>query len=168
MIMQRQSAAIGSTVFFFVAPGMLAGLVPWLFTRWELHSAFGGGWVIRAIGIALIVAGTAGLIDSFVRFVIDGLGTPAPIAPPERLVVTGFYRYVRNPMYVGVVATILGQALLFGDIGLLIYCAIVWLGFTLFVMIYEEPTLRSMFGESYARYCEGTGRWIPRVTPWRE
>lgn len=166
--MQRRWAALGSTVFFFVAPGTLAGLIPWSFTRWELRSALGDSWGIRAIGILLIAVGSVGLIDSFARFVMDGLGTPAPIAPPERLVVSGLYRYVRNPMYVCVVSAILGQGLFFGDIGLLIYCAIVWLGFTLFVVVYEEPTLRSTFGASYATYCNGVGRWIPRLTPWRE
>jgi protein-S-isoprenylcysteine O-methyltransferase Ste14 len=166
--MQRRWAAIGSTVFFFVAPGTLAGLFPWSLTRWELRSALGDSRGLRAIGILLIVVGSAGLIDSFARFVMDGRGTPAPIAPPERLVVTGLYRYVRNPMYVCVVSAILGQALLLGDAGLLIYCAIVWLGFTLFVIVYEEPTLRSTFGASYAAYCRCVGRWVPRLTPWHE
>jgi protein-S-isoprenylcysteine O-methyltransferase Ste14 len=118
-------------------------------------------------GIALILLGLIPLVASFVRFVFEGLGTPAPIAPPQRLVVGGFYRYVRNPMYVGVVSVILGQALLLGDVRLLWYGAILWLGFHLFVLVYEEPTLRQMFGESYIIFCANVPRWIPRLVPWK-
>jgi len=122
--------------------------------------------VTRSLGFLLLFAGVVGLIDSFARFVREGRGTPAPIAPPDRLVVGGLYRYVRNPMYVCVVASVLGQALVLGDVRLLVYSAVLWLGFTLFVLAYEEPTLRSTFGDAYAAYCKGVHRWIPRLTPW--
>lgn len=105
-------------------------------------------------------------VESFVRFALKGFGTPAPIAPPERLVVSGLYRFVRNPMYVGVLAAILGQALLLGSVTLLEYAGVVWLGFTAMVVVYEEPTLRRTFGASYERYCANVRRWWPRLTPW--
>lgn len=106
------------------------------------------------------------LLDSFLRFALQGLGTPAPILPTKHLVVTGLYRYVRNPMYVGVTATILGQALLFGNIQLLEYGLFVWLAFHLFVLGYEEPTLRSSFGEEYREFCANVPRWVPRLKAW--
>ncbi len=107
------------------------------------------------------------LLDSFVRFALEGLGTPAPVLPTEHLVVTGLYRFVRNPMYVGVLSVILGQGLLLGDTQVLRYGAVVWLAFGLFVIGYEEPTLRRTFGEEYERFCANVPRWIPRLRPWR-
>ena len=98
----------------------MAGLVPWSITHWEFRPPFFDLEATRAVGMLLIVAGLPGLVDSFARFALQGLGTPAPIAPPQNLVVTGLYRYVRNPIYVAVVAVILGQAILFGDWRLLL------------------------------------------------
>jgi protein-S-isoprenylcysteine O-methyltransferase Ste14 len=102
-----------------------------------------------------------------VRFVREGRGTPAPVAPPEVLVVGGDYRYVRNPMYVAVVACVLGQALVLGSLALLGYAVVVWLGMAAFVRWYEEPTLRSQFGTDYEEYLGAVPAWIPRVRPWR-
>src|SRR4029077_463253 len=138
---QRTIAVLGSAVFFVVAPCTLAGLIPWWTTRWEFLPPFFDLQATRAVGILLIVAGLPGLIDSFARFALQGLGTPAPIAPPQNLVVTVLYRYVRNPIYVAVVAVILGQAILFGDWRLLIYGGLMWLAFHAFVLAYEEPVL---------------------------
>ena len=107
-----------------------------------------------------------GLLDSFARFAVQGVGTPAPIFPPRRLVVTGLYRYVRNPMYVAVVSTILGQGLIFGNFTLLAYGALIWLLFHVFVLVYEEPTLRAGFGSEYGLFCAAVPRWIPRLTAW--
>jgi hypothetical protein len=114
-------AILGSALFFAVAPSTVAGLVPWWITRWEFRPPFFDLDATRAVGILLIVAGLPGLVDSFARFALQGLGTPAPIAPTQNLVVTGLYRYVRNPIYVALVAVILGQAALFGDQRLLAY-----------------------------------------------
>jgi protein-S-isoprenylcysteine O-methyltransferase Ste14 len=110
--------------------------------------------------------GVIGLLDSFARFALQGIGTPAPVFPTRHLVATGLYRYVRNPMYVAVVITILGQGLIFGNITLLQYGGIVWLLFHLFVLLYEEPTLTASFGSEYKSYCAEVPRWIPRFTPW--
>src|SRR5215813_129566 len=135
---QRTIAVLGSAVFFVVAPCTLAGLVPWSITGWQLHPPFLGLELTRGVGAIMILAGVPGLVDAFARFALQGLGTPAPIAPPQNLVVTGLYRYVRNPMYVAVVAVILGQVILFGDSRLLIYGGLLWLGFHAFVLAYEE------------------------------
>jgi len=122
----------------------------------------------RAIGALLIAAGITILLESFGRFALEGIGTPAPIFPPRRLVVTGFYRYVRNPMYVAATSLLLGQALLLGDIRILAYAMFALLATNLFVLTYEEPTLRKTFGAEYETYCAHVPRWIPRFTPWRE
>jgi len=138
---------------------------PWAFTHWRFAPPL--GWAaFRVIGIVLIAAGLPVLLDSFWRFAVKGLGTPAPIAPPQHLVVTGLYRYVRNPMYVAVLALILGQGLLFGSVPVLKYAIVVWLGFFAFVLLYEEPTLRGKFGAEYREFCAHVPRWIPRVRPW--
>lgn len=116
--MQRAAAIIGSAIFLVIAPGTLAVYVPWYLTHW--HFAPPVFPIARVLGAALIVAGLPILLDSFARFALQGLGTPAPVMPPKRLVVTGFYRYVRNPMYVAVTALIAGQGLLFGSVTVLV------------------------------------------------
>jgi protein-S-isoprenylcysteine O-methyltransferase Ste14 len=121
----------------------------------------------RVIGVVFILAGVSGLLDSFARFALHGLGTPAPVAPTRHLVVTGLYRFVRNPIYLAVVAIILGQALLLGDWRLVAYGGMFWLVCHVFVVAYEEPTLQRTFGAEYEACRAGVPRWIPRATPWR-
>ena len=164
---QRTMAVLGSAVFFVVAPFTLAGLVPWWITGWRLRPPFLGLELTRGVGAIMIIAGVPGIVDAFARFALQGLGTPAPIAPPRNLVVTGLYRYVRNPIYVALVATILGQALLMGDGRLVVYGALLWLFFHIVVVASEEPTLEQTFGEDYAAFRAAVPRWIPRITPWR-
>jgi protein-S-isoprenylcysteine O-methyltransferase Ste14 len=163
---QKTIAILGSAIFFVVAPCALAGLIPWSITRWEFRPPFFGLELTRVIGVILILAGVPGLVDSFARFALQGLGTPAPIAPTRNLVVTGLYRYVRNPIYVAVVAIVLGQAVLLGDWRLIVYGALLWLAFHLFVVAYEEPTLEQTFGGEYEAFRANVPRWIPRMTPW--
>jgi protein-S-isoprenylcysteine O-methyltransferase Ste14 len=112
-------AIVGSAVFLVIAPGFIAGLVPWWISRWRLESPFFGMALLRLAGGILVVLGGIGLLDSFVRFAVQGVGTPAPVFPTRHLVVTGLYRYVRNPMYVAVVSTILGQGVILGNVTLL-------------------------------------------------
>jgi protein-S-isoprenylcysteine O-methyltransferase Ste14 len=164
---QRAMAVLGSAVFFVVAPCTLAGLVPWSITGWHLQPPFLGLELTRGIGAIMILTGVPGLVDAFARFALQGLGTPAPIAPTRNLVVTGLYRYVRNPIYVAVVAIILGQAVLMGDSRLIVYGALLWLGFHVFVVTYEEPTLEETFGSEYEAFRAAVPRWIARLTPWR-
>jgi protein-S-isoprenylcysteine O-methyltransferase Ste14 len=164
---QRTIAVLGSAVFFVVAPFTLAGLIPWWITGWQLQPPFLGLELTRAIGAIMILAGVPGIVDAFARFALQGLGTPAPIAPPRNLVVTGLYRYVRNPIYVALVATILGQAVLTADRRLILYGALLWLFFHAVVVAYEEPTLEQTFGSEYEAFRAAVPRWIPRTTPWR-
>jgi protein-S-isoprenylcysteine O-methyltransferase Ste14 len=163
--MRRAFAILGSALFLVLAPGTVAGLVPWWISRWRLQPM--PWWLpLRVVGAALVTAGALILLDSFTRFAIKGLGTPAPIFPTRHLVITGPYRYVRNPMYVAVVAVITGQGLIFANARLLAYSALVWLCFHLFVVGYEEPTLRATFGSEYEDFYRKVSRWIPRLAPW--
>jgi protein-S-isoprenylcysteine O-methyltransferase Ste14 len=123
--------------------------------------------VLRAAGVALIAVGLLCLVECFARFALKGRGTPAPVAPTETLVVSGLYRYVRNPMYLAVLSLIGGQALLLGSVGLLAYGAGAWLVVHVFVVAYEEPTLERQFGRHYAAYRAAVRRWWPRAAPWR-
>jgi protein-S-isoprenylcysteine O-methyltransferase Ste14 len=164
--MERARAIIGSIVFLFVAPGIVAGVIPWAISGYQLEPPLLGFEPLRWIGVALLILGAILLIETFSRFALQGLGTPAPIAPTKTLVVTGSYRFVRNPMYVAVVSLIVGQALWFGSIGTLIWGVVVWLTVHAFVLAYEEPTLSSTYGVQYDRYRANVRRWIPRLTPW--
>ena len=165
--MSKAIAVLGSALFFVIAPLVLAGFVPWWVTQWEFRPAFFGVDLTRILGGILIIVGVPGLVDSFARFALQGLGTPAPIAPTQNLVVTGLYRYVRNPIYIAVVAVILGQAILFGDWRLMTYGGLMWLAFHAFVLAYEEPVLAQQFGAEYEDFRANVPRWIPRLSPWR-
>jgi protein-S-isoprenylcysteine O-methyltransferase Ste14 len=164
--MRRSTAAIGSAVFFVLAPGVVVGLIPWLLTRWQAGEPLPYWMPLRVLGGILLIAGLIALLSAFVRFVVEGLGTPAPVAAPERLVVGGVYRYVRNPMYVAVLAAIVGQALLLGRLVLLLYAAGTWLVVAAFVRFYEEPTLTRRFGADYEAYRRAVPAWRPRLRPW--
>jgi protein-S-isoprenylcysteine O-methyltransferase Ste14 len=165
--MSKITAILGSALFFIVAPFMLGGVIPWWMTHWRFQPPFLALEATRWAGVALIIAGVPGVLDCFARFALVGLGTPAPIAPPTQLVVSGLYRYVRNPIYVALVAAILGQGVLFANWGVLVYGALLWLFFHLAVLVNEEPTLRQSFGAEYQTYCANVPRWRPRLTPWR-
>jgi protein-S-isoprenylcysteine O-methyltransferase Ste14 len=166
--MRSRAAALAfSGLFLLVAPGTIAGLLPWAVGGWRFEQDFGDNVALRAAGGVLVALGGLALLECFVRFAWSGFGTPAPVAPPQKLIVTGLYRHVRNPMYVAVVALVLGQALLFGQTQLLLFAAAVWALFHTFVLAYEEPTLREKFPDDYARYRQAVPRWIPRLTPWK-
>jgi protein-S-isoprenylcysteine O-methyltransferase Ste14 len=158
----RITASLGSLAFLVLAPGVVAGLVPWLITHWSPFPPDSGPGVIRWTGLVLIAAGLVVVLEAFARFAWEGLGTPAPVAPTRTLVVSGFYRYVRNPMYLAVLALIVGQAVLFADWGVALYGVVIAASFHTFVRLYEEPTLHRAYGEEYAAYCAATPRWIPR------
>ena len=163
----RAAALAGSAAWFLIAPGTVAGIIPWLISGWRFCQDFGASVVLQAVGALLIAAGLAGLIESFARFAWQGRGTPAPVAPTTRLIVSGFYRIVRNPMYVSVIGVIVGEALLFGQVELLVYAAVAWLFFHLFVVAYEEPTMRRQFPADYETYSRSVRRWLPRLRPYR-
>lgn len=115
------------------------------------------------MGLALTVAAIATLVSAFVQFVIEGIGTPAPVAPTQHLVVKGLYRYVRNPMYLAVIAAVAGQALLFGQAGLFVYAAVIAAAMFAFVRLYEEPYLSDRYGEEYEAYRRAVPGWWPRL-----
>jgi protein-S-isoprenylcysteine O-methyltransferase Ste14 len=164
---RKLNAVLGSALFFAVAPTTLAGLIPWWITHWAFRPPFFDVDATRAVGVVLIAAGVPGVVDSFLRFALQGLGTPAPVALPQNLVVTGFYRHVRNPIYVALVSIVLGQAVLFGDPRVLGYGMLLWLTFHAVVVASEEPDLVDGFGTQYEEYRANVPRWIPRLTPWR-
>ncbi|MGB0123655.1 MAG: isoprenylcysteine carboxylmethyltransferase family protein [Silvibacterium sp.] len=158
---------LGTAAFLLLAPGTVAGFVPWWISRWHVHAPFPGFAFLRVIGGLLIAVGIAVLLESFARFALQGLGTPAPVFPTRHLVVKGFYRFVRNPMYVSVLAVLVGEALFLGSAGILAFAACAWLVAHLFVIGYEEPTLLKSFGVEYETYRSHVPRWIPRFSPWR-
>ena len=164
--MDRARSVLGSILFLFAAPGVVAGLVPYGLTRWTLAPPLLGLPPLRWLGAVLTVPALLLLLDAFARFAWEGRGTPAPIAPTESLVASGPYRFVRNPMYVAVVALILGQGLLFASVPTLAYGAIAWLTMHLFVVFYEEPRL-SADHPGYDAYRAVVPRWLPRLNPWR-
>jgi protein-S-isoprenylcysteine O-methyltransferase Ste14 len=160
---RRVWALLGSGVFLVLAPGTVAGVIPWWITGWRAGPPFPGGLALRVAGLLMIIGGATVLLESFLRFALRGLGTPAPVFPTRHLVVSGHYRYVRNPMYVAVTAIVLGQALWFASVTLLWYCALVWFSFHAFVILYEEPKLRATYGAEYDAFCRRVPRWIPRI-----
>jgi len=162
------TAAVGSVVFFVVAPGVVAGLVPWLISDWDVRwpvSAF--GVAVMALGAALVAVAVVVLVRNFVRFVVEGRGTPSPTLQTERLVVGGDYRFVRNPMYLAVIAAILGQAMIFGSLALLLYALAVWAIMATFVRWYEEPVLLKRYGDEYRHYRQAVRAWLPRLHAWQ-
>ena len=163
--MQRRAAAIGSAVFLLLGPGLEAGVGPWLLTGFDAHD----GWPlpVRLLGAVLVLAGLAVVVGAFLRFVVDGLGTPAPVAPPGRLVVSGAYRHVRNPMYVATAAVIAGEGLLLGRAVLLAAAAVYVAVLALLVRLHEEPVMAARFGAPYDAYRRAVPAWLPRLRPWR-
>ena len=142
-------------------PGTLAILLPWLVAR-------GGAWrfepgALRWLGAALVVPAACGLVWCIVDFARLGRGTLAPIDPPRFVVRGGLYRFVRNPMYVCVVSIVLGQALLYGSAAVAALALAGGAAFHLFVILYEEPTLRGLFGAEYEDYLRRVPRWLPRL-----
>lgn len=164
--MRRILAVVCSAIFLIIAPGTVVGYIPWRICRWHVEAPLAGVFLSQILGVLLIAAGLPVLLDSFARFALHGLGTPAPIFPTRHLVVSGLYRYVRNPMYLAVASLILGQGLFFGNVRVLEYGIAVWAAFHLFVLLYEEPTLRNTYGPEYEEFCTNVRRWVPRLRPW--
>ena len=151
--------ALIRTVFF---AAIFVSFWMWLIPRWTigaLQIVHPQAWTVIALGGA--ICGWC-----FLEFALRGLGTPAPFDAPRRLVVSGVYRFVRNPMYVGMSVLLLGEAWLTGRAGLVVETLVLIAFTSLLVMAYEEPVLRTKFGEDYAEYCRNVRRWIPRLTPW--
>lgn len=165
--MTRLGSTIGSIAFLGLAPGIVAGVIPWWMTGWIRHEGT-MTYVLAPIGAVLIGLGLVVLLESFGRFAWQGVGTPAPVLPTRHLVASGLYRWVRNPMYVAVVSIVFGQGLYFGQTVLVIYGVVLWLIFHTFVLTYEEPTLRRTFPDDYVVYFAHVPRWLPRLRPWMQ
>ncbi|HEX8812569.1 MAG TPA: isoprenylcysteine carboxylmethyltransferase family protein [Terracidiphilus sp.] len=161
----RGNIVISALFTIFGGPGILLVLIPWMITRFRVP-LMQPLWQ-TCLAVVLIGIGLVPLFESIVRFIVIGSGTLVPAAPPQHLVVSGLYRFVRNPMYVGVMTALGGEALLFGSVDLFEILLIIALGFHLFVYLYEEPKLTRTFGDEYLRYRRHVRRWIPRLTPWQ-
>jgi protein-S-isoprenylcysteine O-methyltransferase Ste14 len=154
--------ALRSLLWTVLLPGMVAGYIPWrYFGVSQVQLDFSNP--LHLLGLVVVAVGVALLAACIWEFAHRGRGTLSPVDPPKALVVQGLYRYVRNPMYVAVSAIVLGEALLVRSIALLVYWAIFFALVNLFVRFYEEPALRAQFGDSYERYTERVGRWLPRL-----
>src|SRR5947208_2277736 len=153
-----------SIFFTFLQPGTVTVLIPyWLIS--SRGAGFSRDQPLRYAGLPLMAIGAAGLLWCIWNFFSAGRGTISPIDPPRHLVVRGLYRHVRNPMYVAVIMILLGEAIFFWSMPVLIEAGIFIVLANLFVVIYEERALRRQFGESYERYLETVGRWIPHYRP---
>jgi len=164
--MRTMTAAVGSAAFLLIAPGVVGGLVPWWLTSWQMGASYPAA--VRITGAVLAAMGAVALLATFAQFAIQGHGTPAPAAPTERLVVRGLYRYVRNPMYLAVLAVIVGQALLLSRPVLLGYAATVAAACITFVYGYEQPTLTRQYGDQYRSYRRAVPGWWPRLPVGRQ
>lgn len=163
--MRKPAAAVVSVAWGAALGGTFAGLLPYLLNDWHFHRPLPYWAVAQAAGGLLICAGLVPIAASFAEF-IKADGTPVPAASPPRLVVSGFYRYVRNPIYAGFTAILTGEVLLSGSPGLLEYTAAAWCVGAAAVRFYEEPTLARKFGAEYQRYRDAVPAWIPRLHPW--
>ena len=147
--------------FTILVPGTVAGLVPYAILASPPHLAPPGTEALQLAGLVLALLGGTLYLACIRGFARLGRGTPAPIDPPRTLVVSGPYRFTRNPMYIAVHTVILGEAMLFASGRLLVYGLAVLAAFHLFVVLYEEPTLRRLFGPAYETYCAEVPRWLP-------
>jgi protein-S-isoprenylcysteine O-methyltransferase Ste14 len=159
--MRRPAAAATSVAWFAAMGGTFGCLLPYLSNDWHFREPLPYWGVARVAGLLLICAGLVPVVTSFIGFFKAG-GTPVPSAAPPRLVVTGFYRYVRNPIYVGFLITLIGQSLLFGSLGLVEYAAVAWCVGAAAARLSEEPVLTRKFGDEYRAYLRAVRAWIPR------
>ncbi len=156
-------AIVGTIVFTLIVPGTVLVYAPYALTGFSFAPAWLGLEATRWIGVALFAVALPIFVGFLVRFVREGHGTPAPVAPPQRLVIGGMFRHVRNPGYIAVIGLLLGETLFFGSRPLLLYSLVVALTFHLWVISFEEPQLRRSFGAEYEAYCRQVPRWIPRL-----
>lgn len=155
--------ALKTLLFTILVPGTVTVLVPYLLLSWGVQIFSFEVGPIRFLGLLPILMGAVTYLWCAWDFTFTGRGTPAPIDPPKELVVKGLYRYVRNPMYVGITLILLGEALLFEAAVLFLYAGLLLVCAHLFIVYYEEPTLRRLFGASYESYCKSVSRWTPRL-----
>jgi len=164
----RRAAILGSLLFFLVGPGLETGVGPALLTGgFETGGDLPDATALKGAGVVLIVAGLGVLMHAYVRFALDGIGTPSPVAPTRELVVSGAYRFVRNPMYVATAAVIVGEGLLLRQPILLVAAVVYVAALATLGRVKEEPLLRERFGPAYDAYRDAVPGWFPRLTPYR-
>ena len=160
----RRSIVVSVLFTVFGGPGIMLVYLPLWITHFHVPA---GETVWQKMSAAvLILVGLTPLLESIERFVLIGRGTLLPTVPTEHLVVSGLYRYVRNPMYVGVLISLAGEALLFWSRGVLLEGCAGLIAVHCFVLLYEEPTLTRKFPGEYPLYKRHVPRWLPRLTPW--
>jgi protein-S-isoprenylcysteine O-methyltransferase Ste14 len=164
-MMRKPAAAAVSVAWGVTLGGTFGCLLPYLLGDWHFHRPLPCWTAAQAAGGLLICAGLVPIVQSFAEF-ISAAGTPVPVASPPRLVASGSYRYVRNPIYVGFLAVLAGEVLLFGSPGLLEYTALSWCIGAAAVRFYEEPVLARKFGAEYQDYRRAVRAWVPRLHPW--
>jgi protein-S-isoprenylcysteine O-methyltransferase Ste14 len=160
----RRSMIVSILFVVFGGPGFVLVYFPYWITHFQLPA--GEPLWRMLIAFALMLAGLTPLFASIARFIFEGRGTLVPAVPTERLVGTGLYRYVRNPMYIGVLTTLLGETVLFESRQMVEYTLVVGLLIHLFILFYEEPTLLRRHPEDFPSYKRNVPRWLPRLTPW--
>ena len=150
---------VKSAFFTLLLPGVVTVLVPYLILGSSVIETWPGLSTVRILAGCVGVIGGAILLHCIWAFAFYGKGTLAPVSPPEVLIIRGLYRYTRNPMYLAVLSVLAAESLFFGSSALVIYAALIFLGFHLFVLLYEEPHLRNHFGQEYLNYCLVVPRW---------
>ena len=156
--------AIKTFLWSIFVPGTVTLVVPYfLLSSRANHFDFQFSY-LRLLGLLPIVAGVVLYVWCAWDFTFIGKGTPAPFDPPKELVVKGPYRYVRNPMYIFVGLALVGEAIVFTSMRVAIFAVVALAFFHVWVLVYEEPTLRRKFGEAYKQYCQRVSRWLPGVT----
>jgi protein-S-isoprenylcysteine O-methyltransferase Ste14 len=155
------SLLLRNLFFTILHPGLVAGLIPFWILGTKANIPVVQSWrFYQSSGTLLFVIGLAVMLNCILSFAVKGRGTLSPADPTKRLVITGLYRFSRNPMYIGVMMILIGEAIFFQSVNLWIYLVVVCIGFNMFILLHEEPRLRRDFGEEYNRYCQKTRRWI--------
>lgn len=153
------SLLLRNLFFTILQPGIVAGLIPY----WILRdgSTFDRSLQLyQYVGILLFLIGLVVMFHCIIMFAVEGRGTLSPADPTKKLVIKGLYRFSRNPMYLGVMMILIGEGIFFQSSNLLIYSLFIFLAFTLFILMVEEPRLRKDFGEDYRKYCQKVRRWF--------
>lgn len=155
------SLLLRNLLFTILQPGVVTVLIPYLILSWQGKTLFPERWtVLNVVGAILMIVGASILLSCVLKFATEGKGTISPLDPTKKLVAKGLYRYSRNPMYLGAMTLLIGEAVFWQAISLAIYAVIVFIGFNLFVIFHEEPRCRRDFGDAYCEYCERVRRWL--------
>jgi protein-S-isoprenylcysteine O-methyltransferase Ste14 len=154
------SLRLRNFIFTLLQPGLVAGVIPYYILGGDLSALPRPGPVQLYAGLALFLVGVSIMLRCILQFALEGRGTLSPVDPTKRLVVRGLYRFSRNPMYVGVMLILIGEAIMAQSVPLWIYLVVVFIAFNLFIVLHEEPRLRKDFGQEYLDYCQKVRRWI--------